>query len=131
MQKRLSRAQIETALQAGCDLTGIRKRGGIPMAESRKEEVAAPQDGGIKINWDATQMKTSYANVCNVSSTREEVTLLFGTNQTWQTGQKELTISLTDRIILNAYAAKRLSLLLGNIVKEYETRFGELNLDLK
>lgn len=101
------------------------------MAESKKEETAAPQDGGIKINWDVAQMKTSYANVCNVSSTREEVTLLFGTNQTWQTGQKELTVSLTDRIILNAYAAKRLSLLLNGIVKEYEARFGELNLDLK
>jgi hypothetical protein len=102
------------------------------MTDGKKEKVnTQQQDGGIKINWDAAQMKTSYANVCNVSSTREEVTLLFGTNQTWQTGQKELTINLTERIILNAYAAKRLSLLLNNIVKEYESRFGELNLDLK
>jgi len=102
------------------------------MTDSKKERVnTQQQDGGIKINWDAAQMKTSYANVCNVSSTREEVTLLFGTNQTWQTGQKELTINLTERIILNAYAAKRLSLLLINIFKEYESRFGELNLDLK
>jgi hypothetical protein len=131
MQKRLVKGTNRNGASGGMWPDRNKKRGGIPMAESRKEEVAAQQDGGIKINWDATQMKTSYANVCNVSSTREEVTLLFGTNQTWQTGQKELTISLTDRIILNAYAAKRLSLLLGNIVKEYETRFGELNLDLK
>lgn len=101
------------------------------MTDSKKEGVADQKDNAIKINWDAAQMKTSYANVCNVSSTREEVTLLFGTNQTWQTGQKELTINLTERIILNAYAAKRLSLLLNNIVKEYESRFGELNLDFK
>jgi hypothetical protein len=101
------------------------------MTNGKKEGAANQQGSEIKLNWDSTQMKTSYANVCNVSSTREEVTLLFGTNQTWQTGQKELTINLTDRIILNAYAAKRLSLLLNNIVKEYETRFGELNLDLK
>ena len=101
------------------------------MTNGKKEGAAAPQGTEIKINWDAAQMKTSYANVCNVSSTREEVTLLFGTNETWQTGQKELTINLTNRIILNAYAAKRLSLLLTNIVKEYETRFGELNLDVK
>jgi len=99
---------------------------------NEKKEAAAVQPGGeIKINWDASQMSTSYANVCNVSSTREEVTLLFGTNQTWQTGQQELTINLTNRIILNAFAAKRLSLLLTNIVKEYETRFGELSLDIK
>ncbi|MDD5049800.1 MAG: DUF3467 domain-containing protein, partial [Methanoregulaceae archaeon] len=41
------------------------------------------------IKWDDSKMTSSYANVCNVSSTREEVTLLFGTNQTWHTGQPE------------------------------------------
>ena len=91
---------------------------------------AAPIKEGIKINWDESGMKTSYANVCNVASTREEVTLLFGTNQTWQTGQKELTVNLTDRVILNPFAAKRLSLLLGRIVAEYESRFGDLDLEL-
>ncbi|MGH8723131.1 MAG: DUF3467 domain-containing protein, partial [Burkholderiales bacterium] len=28
------------------------------------------------------------------------------------------------------YAAKRLSMLLGSVVKEYENRFGTLNIDL-
>ncbi len=37
---------------------------------------------------------------------------------------------LTDRIILSPHAAKRLSLLLGNIVKQYEDRFGQLNIDV-
>ncbi len=101
------------------------------MSNGIKEGAAAQRSEELKINWDASQMKTSYANVCNVSSTREEVTLLFGTNQTWQSSTNELTVQLTERIILNAYAAKRLSLLLNNIMKEYETRFGELNLDLK
>ncbi|MEC8429298.1 MAG: DUF3467 domain-containing protein [Pseudomonadota bacterium] len=79
-----------------------------------------------KLTWDDSQMSTSYANVCNVSSTREEVTLLFGTNQTWHTGQKEVAIKLSDRIILNPYAAKRLSNLLGKVVEEYENRFGAI-----
>lgn len=96
-----------------------------------KETKAPDQEQTIKINWDTFRMKTSYANVCNVSSTREEVTLLFGTNQSLGTGANELTVQLTERIIMNAYAAKRLSVLLGNIIKEYESRFGELNLDLK
>jgi len=78
------------------------------------------------VRWDDTNMQSTYANVCNVSSTREEVTLLFGTNQTWHTGQKELAILLTNRIILNPHAAKRLSLLLNNIMQEYEFRFGKL-----
>ena len=80
------------------------------------------------VRWDDSKMTSTYANVCNVSSTREEVTLLFGTNQTWHTGQQEFSVVLTDRIILNPFAAKRLSLLLNNVVREYESRFGELQL---
>ncbi|MCD6060542.1 MAG: hypothetical protein K0S16_853 [Moraxellaceae bacterium] len=82
-----------------------------------------------KIKWDDTNMRSTYANVCNVASTREEVTLLFGTNQAWHTGQKEMTINLSDRIVLNPYAAKRMLLLLQNVVNAYEKRFGELKVD--
>lgn len=91
---------------------------------------AAPEGGqegsGVRVRWDTSKMTSTYANVCNVSSTREEVTLLFGTNQTWFTGQGELKVDLSNRIMLNPYAAKRLSILLGNVVSEYENRFGKL-----
>ena len=79
---------------------------------------------GMKIKWDDSNMKSSYANVCNVTSTREEVVILFGMNQAWNRGQKEVTIQLTDRIVISPYAAKRMSMLLSNVVKEYENRFG-------
>lgn len=78
------------------------------------------------IKWDDSRMTSTYANVCNVSSTREEITLLFGLNQAWNAQQKELTIELSDRIILNPFAAKRLAALLGGVVKQYEERFGEI-----
>ena len=84
---------------------------------------------GTKIKWDDSQMKSAYANVCNVTSTREEVVMLFGMNQAWNRGQKEVTIQLTDRIVISPYAAKRLSMLLDGVVKEYEKRFGALNVD--
>jgi hypothetical protein len=84
---------------------------------------------GTKIKWDDSNMKSSYANVCNVTSTREEVVMLFGMNQAWNRGQKEVTIQLSDRIVVSPYAAKRLSMLLGNVVKEYEARFGSLNVE--
>ena len=84
---------------------------------------------GTKIKWDDANMKSAYANVCNVSSTREEVVLLFGVNQAWNRGQKEMTIQLTDRIIVSPFAAKRLSMLLGAVVKEYENRFGALDIE--
>jgi Protein of unknown function (DUF3467) len=84
---------------------------------------------GAKIKWDDSNMRSTYANVCNVTSTREEVVMLFGVNQAWNRGQKEIQIQLTDRIIVSPYAAKRLSVLLDGVVKEYEKRFGTLNLD--
>lgn len=82
-----------------------------------------------KVRWDDSAMKTSYANVCNVASTREEVTLLFGTNQTWHSGQEEVSVRLSDRIILSPFAAKRLAMLIGNVVGEYEKRFGALSIE--
>jgi hypothetical protein len=84
----------------------------------------------MKIKWDDSNMKSSYANVCNVTSTREEVVILFGMNQAWNRGQREVTIQLTDRIVISPYAAKRMSVLLNNVVKEYENRFGALNIDM-
>ena len=79
--------------------------------------------------WDDTRMNTSYSNVCNVLGSREEITLLFGANQAWHSGQKEVKVMLSDRIVLNPYAAKRLRVLLERVLKEYETRYGELKLE--
>jgi hypothetical protein len=39
-----------------------------------------------------------------------------------------MTIQLSDRIVLNPYAAKRLHLLLQNVIHTYEQRFGELKI---
>ena len=61
----------------------------------------------LQVRWDGSNMKSTYANVCNVTSTREEMTLIFGTNQAWHTGQSELVVELTNRVILNPFAAKR------------------------
>jgi len=84
---------------------------------------AAPS--GRKVKWNDKDLRTSYANVCNVSSTREEVTLLFGTNETGFNGD-EVSVRLTERIILSPYAAKRLAQVIGNVMAEYEKRFGPL-----
>jgi hypothetical protein len=78
------------------------------------------------IHWDDSKMETTYANVVNVASTREEVSVFFGTNKTWNPGGKSFEIALNQRMILTPFAAKRLFLLLGNAIKQYEARFGEL-----
>ena len=90
-------------------------------------EEAATDSAQVKINWDDSNMRSVYANVCNVAGTREEVVLLFGMNQAWHSGQKDVTIKLADRIVLSPYTAKRLSILLNNVLKDYETKYGPLN----
>jgi hypothetical protein len=105
----------------------------MTMAQSKAAAEGTAADTkameGMRIKWDDANMKSSYANVCNVTSTREEVVMLFGVNQAWNRGQKEVTIQLTDRIIVSPYAAKRLMMLLDGVVKEYEKRFGALNVE--
>lgn len=90
---------------------------------SENIERPAPQ-----IVWDDSEIATTYANVCNVMGTREEMMLLFGSNQAWNTEAKEVKVKLSNRIVLNPYAAKRLYQLLEIGLKEYENRYGELKL---
>lgn len=99
------------------------------MAESKKKDEGKSEVRTPVVRWDDSNMSSSYANVCNVSSTREEMTLLFGTNQSWNPGQPEVVVTLSDRVVLNPFAAKRLSMLLNGVVEEYEKRFGELNIE--
>jgi hypothetical protein len=94
-----------------------------------KDQTATEQAATTQVKWDDTNMKSSYANVCNVMSTREEVVLMFGVNQAWHAGQKDVTIQLTDRIILSPHAAKRLSVLLSSLMKQHEDRFGQLSIE--
>ena len=89
----------------------------------------APQAGAqTKIVWDDSSMRSAYANVSNVAGGREEIVLLFGMNQAWHSGQKEVKVQLTDRIVLSPFAAKRLSMLLTNVLQDYEQRYGQLEI---
>ena len=110
---------------------------GTAVAEQKEKSEPAKENtksneflNSLTLKWDDSKMQTTYANVVNASSTREEVSIFFGTNQSWNVSEdRELAIQLTDRMVLNPYAAKRLLVLLSRIVKEYENRFGTLKLD--
>lgn len=107
------------------------------MAKSNSPEAGKPEASDAvdnraaqtKVVWDDSRMSTSYANVCNVLGTREEITLLFGANQGWHSGQKEVKVLLSDRIVLNPYAAKRLQMMLEKGLGEYEARYGALKVE--
>jgi CTP:molybdopterin cytidylyltransferase MocA len=85
-------------------------------------EGAGARSDPPKLRWDDSKMTTHYANVANAFATREEIVLLLGTNQTWQSGQDELVINLSNRIIMNPMAARRLLASLERAVNEFESR---------
>ncbi len=57
-------------------------------SSSTASEIEKPENLNPTVHWDDKSMQTSYANVVNAFSTREELTLLFGTNQTWSLGDE-------------------------------------------
>jgi len=102
------------------------------MAEEKKTGAKAKKSVTPTVKWDDSNMKTAYANVVNAASTREEVTLFFGTNQTWNAADaKELVVQLSDRIVLSPFAAKRMWILLGSVLKNYESQYGKLDLETR
>ena len=93
------------------------------------ENTQAPDGSQPKIRWDSSNMRSAYANVFNVSGTREEFVLLFGMNQAWDASQQELKVQLTDRIVLSPFAAKRLCTLLTNVMEDFEKQHGKLDIE--
>ena len=94
------------------------------------EEQPAPQP--TKIIWNDEKMQTTYANAVNAVSSREEVAIFFGTNRTWKPDDDgAFTVELSDRMILNPLAAKRLHNILGAVLNEYESRFAKLDFEAK
>ena len=93
---------------------------------AKKESSNGSPDTSRTVHWDDSKLEAAYANVANVSCTREEITLLFGTNQTWHAGQKDLTVLLSHRIMLSPFAAKRMSMLLDATIEKYEATFGDI-----
>ncbi len=96
-----------------------------PEVKDLNHAAAAVKKAQVKI--DTSQLKSSYCNVANVNSTREEVVLHFGVNQSWDLGQKEMDVELLHRIILSPFAAKRLQGMLSKLLTEYESRYGVLS----
>lgn len=97
-----------------------------PPTPPDAQETAAQPEGGQRLRFNTSNIKSTYCNVCNATSTREEVVVNFGLNQTWDMGTRELDVELEHRIILSPAAAKRLHEMLGKLLQEHEQRYGQL-----
>lgn len=119
---------------------GMDDAGFMPEATSPQTARADTQeDRQVLIRVNDREMSRSYANAYRSNTTPEEVILDFGLNLAIpptgdsQSGQKSETeghilFQVDHRIIMNYYTAKRLAITLGQVVRLYEDRFGELKL---
>jgi hypothetical protein len=94
--------------------------------EAAKAQTGRPAEIPPKVKWVDTNMKTNYSNAFNVFSDKQEMTFLFGTNQTLYTGQEEVTVDLSNRIVLNPVRAKAFSIMLNSVLSEYEKIYGDI-----
>ena len=95
-----------------------------------QNSTTADGKSGINITWNDENIDSKYANIATVTATREEFFFLFGTHQNWRGAEegKTVEVQLSTRMVLNPYAAKRLMMILGQTIKAYESRFGEVKL---
>ena len=82
----------------------------------------------IQLRIDESKMQSTYANTIRTSSTHDEVVLDFGMNLPTQGANNEpaLLFSVGSRVIMNWAGAKRLAISLGQVIRQYEERNGEI-----
>jgi hypothetical protein len=89
-------------------------------------EVDNEASRNVRVRFDDQKMTSHYANVANVGMSKDEVTLLFGTNQTWGAVGDEIVIQLSSRIIMTPSVAKNFVATLGRVLDEYEAKIGKI-----
>lgn len=103
--------------------------------EKTIEEQGRDQTGQkrIRVSIDERNLQTTYVSGFRPTMTAEEVMLDFGLNLIRPTGNKEhpaeLVFQASNRLIMSYYSAKRLAIALGQMVRQFEQQFGEIELN--
>ena len=85
----------------------------------------------VQVFLDERELRTVYSNGYRLHSTAEEVIIDFGFNMgnpnpQPQGPQAQVLFKMSDRVIMNYAAAKRLAGSLIQLIKRYEQQFGEI-----
>ena len=75
-------------------------------------------------------MKTTYANVCRIAQTPNEVIVDYGMNPNFFGQMLDEPLKLETRVIMSHDAAKRLCLHLMATIQNYESKYGTIELDV-
>ncbi len=91
---------------------------------------AAQQPQRQQLTMDDSKVNAAYANFCRVTGTAEELVLDFGLNP-HPHGPPAEAITVSERIILNYFTAKRMLQVLTLTVQRHEATFGVLETDVQ
>jgi len=105
------------------------------MEKDAAEEVKAPapavqQQQMMQVEVEDSHVTASYANFCRVTGSPEELIVDFGLNPQ-PVGVPKNPITVTQRVIVNYYTAKRLLHALSLSVQRHESVFGVLETDIQ
>ena len=105
------------------------EKGALIMAEN-DTPAEAQQGQQIQLRIDESKMSSTYANTIRTSTTQDEVIMDFGMNIPQQVpGQAPvMNFSVGGRVVMNWAGAKRLAISVGQLIRNYEQQFGEIQL---
>jgi hypothetical protein len=103
---------------------------GEPKPEAPQAQASTQQPVQAQVNVDDSTALACYANFCRVSSTPEELILDLGLNPQPMT-PGNVTVKVSQRIILNHFTAKRLLSALSMALQRHEQAFGVLETDIR
>lgn len=72
-----------------------------------------------------TNEQTHYCNTVRINSSTEEVFMDFGVNRP---SKKGCSVELNQRVAMNYFTAKRLVLNLGNHLRMFEEKYGDIDI---
>ncbi len=79
---------------------------------------------------DQSKLATTYANVCRIAQTPNEVIVDFGLNPNFFGQMLDEPLKLDARVIMSHDAAKRLCLNLMATIQNFESKYGPIELDV-
>jgi hypothetical protein len=105
----------------------------MPDNMEKEAEAQAPaqqQQQQVQVEVDDSHITALYANFCRVTGSPEELIIDFGLNPQ-PVGVPKGPISVSQRVIVNYFTAKRLLHALSLSVQRHEAVFGVLETDIQ
>jgi hypothetical protein len=105
--------------------------GGMPHTDESKAIQGGQRQ--IRVHVDEAAVADVFANAFRTDASGEEIFLNFGINRLLPGAEEQgpqVLFKPSVRVIMTYYTAKRLAIMLGQLLRDHEGQFGEIELDI-